>query len=222
MHDVEAELDSRMTHRLLFFSDAVFAIVLTLLVLELKPPETWREANGETLAHLAPHIAAFVFSFLIIAIFWFAHMNTMRRLARFDWPTAAANMMFLLPICLLPFATAWLGADPGGAFTWQLYSWVMIATSAANIVTVLAIYRGGGRLVVGGAPRGEVAYRLLRAASPGLAFAAGLALLAAGQNLMAHFAALVVIPLIIVVAERFVKPKAVVKAPAVEADTEAA
>ncbi|WP_296598172.1 TMEM175 family protein [Phenylobacterium sp.] len=223
MHDVEAELDSRMTHRLLFFSDAVFAIVLTLLVLELKPPETWREANGETLAHLAPHIAAFAFSFLIIAIFWFAHMNTMRRLARFDWPTAAANMLFLLPISLLPFATAWLGADPGGAFTWQLYSWVMIAISAANMVTVLAAYRGRGKLIVGGAPRGEVAYRLLRAVSPGMAFAVGLLMLAAGLNTLAHFAWAAVIPLVFWIAERFVKPKpAVMDAPAAEGEAETA
>jgi len=219
MHDVEAELDSRMTHRMLFFTDAVFAIVLTLLVLELKPPESWREATAETLGHLAPHIAAFIFTFLIIGVFWIAHMNTMRRLARFDWPTALANLLFLLPICLLPFATAWLGADLGGVFSWEIYSWVMVGISLANIVSVLTAYRGKGKIIVGGAPRGEVAYRVLRASSPGLAFGLGLAVLAAGYITPAHFVWAAVIPVTFWTAERFLKPKA---AAAVEAEPEAA
>jgi uncharacterized membrane protein len=218
MHEVEAELDSRALHRMLFFTDAVFAIVLTLLVLELKPPETWREATAETLRHLTPHIAAFVFSFFIISIFWIAHMNTMRRLARFDWPTALANLLFLLPVCLLPFATAWLGADLAGGFAWGLYSWVLVTISAANMVVVLTAYRGGGKVVVGGAPKGEVTYRLLRAASPGLAFGAGLAVLGAGYVIPAHFVWAVVIPVVFWIAERFVKPKgAVAAAPEPEA-----
>jgi len=222
MQHTEAELDSRMTHRLLFFTDAVFAIVLTLLVLELKPPESWHEATAETLAHSAPHIAAFMFSFLIIGVFWIVHMNTMRRLAHFDWPTALANLLFLLPVCLLPYATAWLGADPGGAFTWVLYSWVMVAISAANMIIVLTAYRGGGKNIVGGAPRREVAYRLLRAASPGLAFGSGLLVQAAGYVIPAHFTWAVVIPLGFVIAERFVKPKAAVMVDEAAPEAEAA
>jgi len=217
MHDVDAELDGRLLHRMLFFSDAVFAIVLTLLVLELKPPETWREATAGTLNHLIPHIAAFVFSFLIIAIFWIAHMHTMRRLARFDWPTAVANLGFLLPICLLPFASAWLGADPGGAFSWALYSWVLVIISVGNVATVLTAYRDNGKALVEGT-KGETAYRLLRAASPGIAFGIGLLLLAAGQRVVSHFCWLL-IPVMFWIAGRFVKPKAV---PAVApAETEA-
>src|SRR3954470_22748663 len=78
-------LEERLLHRMLFFSDAVFAIVMTLLVLELKPPEGLGEANAETLRHALPHIEAFAFSFLIIAVFWTAHLNITRNLARFDW-----------------------------------------------------------------------------------------------------------------------------------------
>ena len=216
-HEEHENLEERMLHRMLFFSDAVFAIVLTLLVLELRPPESWREANAETLRHAAPHIAAFAFSFLIISIFWISHMNTTRRLAQFDWPTALANLSFLLPVCLLPFATAWLGADPSGGFTWALYSSVMLTISAGNMAVVLTAYRGGGKIVAGGAPRGEVAYRLLRAASPGLGFAIGLAVLAAGYPIAAHFVWVAVIPAAFVIAERLLKPKPAVAAePAAE------
>lgn len=187
MHDDDAALEGRLLHRLLFFTDAVFAIVLTLLVLELKPPETWREATLETLAHAAPHIGAFVFSFAIIGLFWLAHMNTTRRLGRFDWPTAVANLVFLLPVCMLPYATAWLGANPGGRTAWYLYCTVMIATSAANVGVVLTVYRGGGRLIAGAAEPGEQLYRLVRSAAPGLAFAVGMGLLVAGQDSLSRF-----------------------------------
>ena len=62
----EAEhLEKRLLDRMLFFTDAVFAIVLTILVLELKPPEGPLQANAETLRRMAPHIGAFVFSFFI-------------------------------------------------------------------------------------------------------------------------------------------------------------
>jgi uncharacterized membrane protein len=185
-HEAHEDLDERMLHRMLFFTDAVFAIVLTILVLELKPPEGWREANAQTLRHAVPHIGAFVFSFCIISVFWIAHMNTTRKLMRFDWPTALANLMFLLPICLLPFATSWVGADINGGFAWAIYCWTLVAISSANMVVVLVAYRGRGKLVQGGASGREVAYRMARSAAPGAAFAVGLIVLAAGQVNLAH------------------------------------
>ncbi|HEY8571320.1 TMEM175 family protein [Phenylobacterium sp.] len=200
------ELDDRLQHRMLFFTDAVFAIVLTILVLELKPPESWPEATPETLLHAAPHIGAFIFSFFIGAVFWAAHMNITRGLLRFDWLTAIANLGALLPVCLLPYATAWIGADLGGAFAWSIYCWVMVAISIGNLGLVLVAYRGGGRLIQGGAPKGELAYRLARAAAPGIAFGVGLILLASGLVTLAHFCALL-IPLVFLAAGRFLRPK---------------
>jgi uncharacterized membrane protein len=149
-------LDERLLHRMLFFTDAVFAIVMTLLVLELTPPESWRVANAETLLHAAPHIGAFVFSFFIASVCWTAHMNITRNLARFDWLTAVANLASLLPICLLPYATAWFGADLGGAFAWVVYCWVLVGCSFGNVLLVATAYRGCGRLIAGGAPLGEL------------------------------------------------------------------
>jgi uncharacterized membrane protein len=206
MHDDEAALESRLLHRMLFFTDAVFAIVVTLLVLELKPPESWREANLETLAHAAPHILAFAFSFLIIGIFWIAHMAGLRRLARFDWPTALANLLLLLPVSLLPFVTAWLGADLSGAVTWVLYSSVLIAISAANVLMVIVAHRDGGRLQAGGSPPRERAFRITRAAAPGVSFAIGLLMVAAGAVIPAHFCC-VLIPVIFWMANVFLRPK---------------
>lgn len=197
-------LDERMLHRMLFFTDAVFAIVMTLLVLELATPEVG-EANAAALRHAAPHIEAFAFSFCIIAVFWTAHMNITRNLARFDWTTAIANLGALLPVCLLPYATAWIGVDLTGNFAWAFYSWVLVACSVGNIVLVATAYRGGGRLIAGGAPRGELRYRLARASIPGVAFLVGLGLLAAGHRITAHFC-WALIPLLFAVA-RVLKPR---------------
>lgn len=198
-------LDERMLHRLLFFTDAVFAIVLTLLVLELKPPESAGEATAERLGEMMGHISAFAMSFLLIGIFWVAHMNTTRRLAHFDWPTAVANLAFLFPVCLLPFASAWFGASISGVFAWTLYCWVLIATSAANMALVVVACRDGGRLIAGGLRPREMAYRLLRAAAPGLAFAIGLLLLQAGLIGWSHFC-WVLIPLVFLLARALFGP----------------
>ncbi len=204
-HGGHEDLDERMLHRMLFFTDAVFAIVLTLLVLELKPPESADPATG---AHLVGHVGVFIMSFLLIGVFWIAHMNTTRKLARFDWLTALSNLLFLLPICLIPFASAWFGADAIGSESWAFYCWVLILTSAANMVLVTVSYRGGGQLIAGGAPPGERLYRLVRAAAPGVAFAIGLVLLAVGRQLLAHFC-WAFIGVVFLAAEWLLKPRPV-------------
>ncbi|MBW8816144.1 MAG: DUF1211 domain-containing protein [Caulobacterales bacterium] len=195
-------LDERLLHRMLFFTDAVFAIVLTLLVLELRPPEAvGMAAQLHALGEMAPKLFAFALSFAIIAIFWVAHMSTTRLLAHFDWPTAAANLCFLFPVCLVPFVSAWLGEGLGTTIAWEAYAMVMIATSAGNVAMVWLSSRKGGRLLAGGLPPGERLYRASRAASPGLAFLVGLVLLALGQVRWAQFC-WVLIPIFLWVRER--------------------
>ncbi len=199
-------LDERLLARLLFFTDAVFAIVLTLMVLELKPPEV-ADPLGDPMAiqGLLQHLFAFLMSFVVISIFWLAHLSTTRRMQRFDWPSAIANLAFLFPICLLPFATGWWGREIISAFAWGVYCLVMTVTSATNIVLVLVVCRGGGRLV-GGCTPAERRYRVARAASPGLAFGLGVALLLAGQVRLAQFC-WVLIPLLLGLAAVFLKPR---------------
>jgi hypothetical protein len=169
-------LDERLLHRTLFFTDAVFAIVMTLLVLDLKPPE--HGLDRPALISLINHGIAFLMSFTIIAIFWIAHMSTTRKLVRFDWGVAIANLFFLLPVCLVPFVSSWGFIDPTG---WAVYCAVMMSVSAANIVLVLVATRGGGRLE-GGVTGRERIRRVLRGSSPGLAFGIGLILALSGYD----------------------------------------
>lgn len=198
--------DQPLLERLLFFSDAVFAIVLTILVLELRPPEAHTAAELRAgLMAMTPNFVAFAMTFMVISIFWAAQMNTLRPLRQFDWPAAFANLAFLFPICLLPFVTAMLAEARFGALAWSLYSWVLIAASVANVALVLVISRGGGRLTGGMSPRQRL-YRVGRAATPGLAFGAGLIALQLGGLRPAQFA-WVLIPLLFGLVQLTLKPR---------------
>ena len=205
-HGKHEDLEERLLHRMLFFTDAVFAIVMTLLVLELRPPEGVEAMTGARLNAMAGHVAVFAMSFILLGVFWLAHLNTTRKLAHFDWPTVLANLLFLLPVCLIPFASAWFGANTAGEDAWAFYCSVLIATSAANMLLVAVSCRGAGRLIAGGAPPRERFYRLVRAAAPGVAFAIGLVQLAAGYVIAAHFCWIFIGP-IFLLSERVLKPK---------------
>jgi uncharacterized membrane protein len=199
-------LDERLLHRMIFFTDAVFAIVLTLMVLDLKPPPFDSPLHDPMgMRGMQQHFFVLILSFGVISIFWLAHLSTTRRMVHFDWPTAVANLVFLFPVCLLPFATSWLGRDIVSPFPWGLYCGVMIVTSIANIALVLVVSRDGGRLV-GGASPPYVRYRVARAATPGLAFALGLVMLAAHVP-GAQFC-WVLIPILLWMMRRFLRPHA--------------
>src|SRR5258708_3498827 len=119
--------EERMLHRSLFFTDAVFAIVLTIMVLELHPPPFDSPlGDGAALRGMASHLFAFALSFAVIAIFWLAHLNTVRRQVHFDWAATVANLVFLFPVCLIPFATAWYGRGLANPFPWGLYCSLMV------------------------------------------------------------------------------------------------
>lgn len=187
VEDEEAHLEKRLLDRMLFFTDAVFAIVLTLLVLDLKPPEgptLGRQADA--LGAMGSHFVAFFMSFALVSIFWLAHMSTTSVLRRFDWPSTLANLAFLAPICLIPFVSAWYGQNVGDPFSWLIYCWILVATSTANVVLVVVVSRDGGRLI-GGITGRETLHRALRAATPGMSFATGIMLLSAGLGHFAQF-----------------------------------
>ena len=202
---VESE-DDRLLHRFLFFSDAVFAIVLTLLALDLRPPDAADQAGfSRGLAQMAGHISAFLMSFALVGVFWLAHMNALRRLSHFDWPTAITNLILLGFVSLMPFSSSLLGHDQFGDVSWRIYCWNLIATSSVMVVMSLVTTRGAGRLV-GGASGRERLYRASRAAAPGVAFGLSLILLEFGYLRWANFAFLL-IPLQFLLAERVFKPR---------------
>lgn len=95
--------------RIVFFSDAVFAIVITLLVLEIKVPhlsEVSENALREELIHLLPKFFGFIASFFITGLMWFEHHRIFRYIEKFNAGLIWRNLVFLLFISFIPFPTA--------------------------------------------------------------------------------------------------------------------
>lgn len=117
--------------RLILFTDAVFAIAITLLVIELKVPELEHRTEHEAvdaLLRLTPKLVGFFVSFFIIAIYWVAHHRIFRFVRHLDSRLIWLNMLFLLSIVLMPFTTAYQSEYVMLATPWNLYAVNIIAT----------------------------------------------------------------------------------------------
>ena len=100
--------------RLVFFSDAVFAIVITLLILPLAAEVELPETTGgvaHQVGELWPRILTFIVSFLVVGQFWIAHHRMFDRLQRYDTGLLWLNLLSLLTVSFMPFPTAVLGAN---------------------------------------------------------------------------------------------------------------
>jgi uncharacterized membrane protein len=99
--------------RILFFSDAVMAIAITLLAIDLKVPEIAASAAAAELPvqlrALGPQFMSFVISFFVIGIYWTSHHRYFRFIKRYDGGLIALNMLFLLFIVLMPFVASLFG-----------------------------------------------------------------------------------------------------------------
>jgi uncharacterized membrane protein len=92
--------------RLEAFSDGVLAIVITLLILDVKVPESASGELGRELAHQWPQYAAYLTSFLIVGIIWLNHHAVVQLLSRADHGVQVHNLLLLLPVSVLPWPTA--------------------------------------------------------------------------------------------------------------------
>ena len=115
--------------RLLLLTDGVFAIAVTLLVLDLRLPEAVRSTR-QAIVELQPKIAAYVFSFLVIYSLWVAHQRLFQIVARVDATLIWLNGVFLLCVAFLPFPVATFGAHTGDRAAVMLYAFSMAVASA--------------------------------------------------------------------------------------------
>jgi len=148
---VEAQAE-RDTTRIEAFSDGVFAIAITLLVLELKVPhmgdlpEPSSEALSAGLAHEWPAYFALVTSFLTVLIMWMHHHRVIRLIRRADVPLLFANGMLLLFVSVVAFPTALLAeylGTPAAPAACAVYAGIFVGISTAFLVFVLAAFRKG-------------------------------------------------------------------------------
>lgn len=131
MADDDRPIRHYSTERLILFSDAVIAITITLLVLELRLPEGFGEfSDGElwgALGALSPRILAYLVSFGVIGVFWINHHAKFASIEHADGALLWINLLFLLTIGLVPFTTSII-AENSGAVGTTLYAGTMVAT----------------------------------------------------------------------------------------------
>jgi uncharacterized membrane protein len=149
--------------RILALSDGVFAIALTLLILEIAVPATTSNAGlPKALLALWPRYLAYLVSFVVIARFWGTHRLAFRLIARDDGALVSLNLLLLLFVAFLPFPTAVLGQHFGSPAAAVLYATSVTLASIAS--TAYWWYASGrGRLLRTDVRRAQV--RALRARS---------------------------------------------------------
>ena len=131
-------MTEKSPERLVFFTDAVVAIALTLLVLPLTEivPEVVA-AHGEPLEAVVGHqqqIWSFLLSFVVISRQWIAHHRLFEHVRSYNQPLLLANLLWLLTVVVLPFATQMVGAFGTDKFTCLLYIGTMVVNSTCHAV----------------------------------------------------------------------------------------
>ncbi|MBN9606308.1 MAG: DUF1211 domain-containing protein [Actinomycetales bacterium] len=124
------------TDRIQFFSDAVFAIAMTLLVLEIQLPEDAGDDLGAALLEIWPSYLGYVLSFAIIGINWVTHHRKFLVIVRFDRGLVLLNLLFLMVVAWVPFPTSLMADRGNDAPAVVLYA----ATVAALSLLQLAIW----------------------------------------------------------------------------------
>lgn len=134
--------------RVCAFTDGVYAIVITLLVLELKPPHAPGLDDRALLADLGKQLHTFVaygISFLVVGALWWWHHTTFRRVEHCDDRTLALNLAHVFFVTLLPFTAALVGRYPGDGIAILLFGigLALSALSLAGLIGQLAARRAG-------------------------------------------------------------------------------
>ena len=121
--------------RVLALSDGVFAIIITLLVLEVHVPELTRgHSLREALAEVRPSLTAFVVSFILAGMYWVGHRDLFALIRRTDRGLVWLNILYLLPLCLLPFGTSLIGRYDQETVALRVYGLVLILIATMRVI----------------------------------------------------------------------------------------
>lgn len=124
------------------FSDGVLAIIITIMVLELKVPHG---ADLGALRPLVPVILSYVLSFVYIGIYWNNHHHLLQAVRRINGSVLWANLNLLFWLSLVPFVTGWMGENSFAALPVALYGAVLLLAGVAYFVLAQALIAYEGR-----------------------------------------------------------------------------
>jgi uncharacterized membrane protein len=122
--------------RLEAFSDGVLAIIITIMVLELKVPHG---ADWETLSRLLPVFLSYVLSFIYVGIYWSNHHHMLHTVTHVGGGVLWANLHLLFWLSLLPFVTGWMGENHFAPLPTALYGGVLFMAAIAYWILAHAI-----------------------------------------------------------------------------------
>ncbi len=129
--------------RLEAFSDGVLAIVITIMVLELKVPHG--ESSVSTLRPLIPVFFSYVLSFIYVGIYWNNHHHLFQVVQRVSGPILWANLHLLFWLSLVPFATGWMGQNNFSTYPVFLYGIVLTGAAIAYFILTIALVSQHGK-----------------------------------------------------------------------------
>ena len=135
---------TRGTERLEAFSDAVMAVIITLLAFGLRPPEGTSYAALTSSAELAT-FGVYVLSFVLVAIYWNNHHHLLRATTRISGAVMWANMLLLFWLSLIPVATQWFRKPGDQSTPVAAFGVVELGAAVAYGLLVRAIVRANGR-----------------------------------------------------------------------------
>ena len=128
--------------RLEAFSDGVIAIIITIMVLELKIPHG---SDWQSLLNLAPKIISYVISFIYIAIYWNNHHHMLQTVKHVTGSILWANTHLLFWLTLVPFVTDWAGETHFAELPVAVYSAIMLMAGVAYFILSKTIIRVHGK-----------------------------------------------------------------------------
>ena len=127
--------------RLEAFSDGVIAILITIMVLELRSPQG---ASVSALREVVPSLLSYVLSFVFLGIYWSNHHHLIHLVERVNGGVLWANLHLLFWLSLVPFVTAWMGTNHYSAVPTALYGVVMVFASIAYTILEYSIIAAQG------------------------------------------------------------------------------
>src|SRR5258708_6014415 len=125
--------------RLESFSDGVIAVIITIMVLEFKLPQ--EPGPRAFITSVIPTLAVYLLSFTYTGIYWVNHNHLVNRLKRVDAPILYANLLLLLCLSLLPFATSYVLSEKFNSFSVAVYSGELFLSGLGFVVLSAAVTR---------------------------------------------------------------------------------
>ncbi|MGI9529535.1 MAG: TMEM175 family protein [Acidimicrobiia bacterium] len=175
-----AEQRSADPQRLVFLTDGVIAIIITILVLDIRVPELGSgQTLAESLTEIRPTFISYVISFLLVGMFWTLHKQTFNQVRYIDHNSIWLNLLFLLALALVPYASSALGEYSEEPTALHLYGAVLIAAALLRVALDAYFRSHPGLLWV---ERSKESHRLASTISWSMIVVYVIAMLAASWN----------------------------------------